>query len=34
MLKRKDFWVGALLAYALAIFLPPAKLFGGMKGGS
>lgn len=28
MLSNKNFWVGALLAYGLAIFLPPQKLFG------
>jgi hypothetical protein len=34
VLKRKDFWVGFLVAYVLAVFLPPSKLLGGMKGGS
>ena len=33
MAKHKPFIVGFLLAYGLAIFLPPSKLMGGMKKG-
>jgi hypothetical protein len=34
--KHKPFILGFLLAYGLAVFLPPSKLLGGMgkKGGS
>lgn len=28
MLTNKTFWIGALLAYGLAVFLPPQKLLG------
>lgn len=27
MLKSKAFWIGALLAYGFAIFVPPTKIF-------
>lgn len=31
MLKDKKFWVGFLVAYALAVVLPPQRVLGGMK---
>lgn len=33
MTKHKPFILGFLLAYGLAVFLPPSKLLGGMKKG-
>jgi hypothetical protein len=32
MLKRKDFWIGFLLGYALVAFVPAANVVGKMKG--
>ena len=32
MTKHKPLIAGILLGYLLAVFLPPAKLMGGMKG--
>jgi hypothetical protein len=34
MLKNKNFWYGFLIAYVVAIFLPPSKIMGsrGKKG--
>ena len=36
MLTDKRFWAGFLVAYLLAVVLPPSKLIGGLgkKGGS
>jgi hypothetical protein len=28
MLADKRFWIGFMLAYAIAVFFPPSKLFG------
>ena len=33
MLKDKNFWYGFLIAYVVAIFLPPQKLMGKGKRG-
>jgi hypothetical protein len=33
VLTDKKFWIGFLLAYGLAVFLPPSKLMGGMGKG-
>ena len=32
MLTNRNFWVGALLAYGIAFFLPPRALFGRKNG--
>lgn len=29
MFKNKNFWYGFLIAYFIAVFLPPSKLLGG-----
>lgn len=31
MLRHRNFWIGFLVAYALAYFLPPTMLFRGRK---
>jgi hypothetical protein len=31
MLKSKEFWVGALLFYALSVVLPPSKVLASFK---